>query len=212
MDKTKIKNALDSFLDSKVSQLNTNQKLLVCAATVLIPIVAFYFLYYSPKSESISALERNIASLKKELIKVKGYAAKLGEQKALMKKVDEQFKKASLVIPEKKEIPSLLTSISSQATGAGLDILSFKPSGERPKRFYAEIPVSLSVTGSYHNVGHFLDTVSKLPRIVNVDSIKLNSPKMQGGQMLLRSSINLVTYRFIEPKKTGTKKKRGRKR
>jgi len=211
MDKTKIKTGLNSFLDNKVSQLNINHKLLICAATVLVPIAAFYFLYYSPKSESITTLERNIAGLKNELRMVKGNAAKLAEQKALLKKVDEQFKVASLVIPDNKEIPSLLTSFSSQATGAGLDILSFTPTAERPQQFYAEIPVSLSVTGSYHNVGHFLDTVSKLPRIVNVGSIKLDFPKMQDGQMLLRSSINLVTYKFIGPK-TGTKKKSGGKK
>ena len=210
MDKTKLKAVLNSFLDDKVSQLNTNHKLLICLATVLVPIVAFYFLYYSPKSESIAGLERNIVSLKNELRMVKGNAAKLAEQKALMKKVSKQFKEASLVIPAKKEIPSLLTSISSQAMGAGLDILSFKPTSERPQEFYAEIPVSLSVTGSYHNVGHFLDTVSKLPRIVNVSSIKLDSPKIQDGQTLLRASINLVTYRFIEPK-PGKKGKRGKK-
>jgi len=211
MDINKIKAALNAFLDNKVSQLNPKHKVLICVATVLVPITAFYFLYYSPKSENIAGLEQNIAGLKNELRMVKGKAAKLAEQKALLKKVEDQFKEASLVIPDRKEIPSLLTSISSQATGAGLDILSFKPTAERPQQFYAEIPVSLSVTGSYHNVGHFLDTVRKLPRIVNVNSIKLGSPKMQDGQMLLRSSINLVTYRFIEPK-AGTKKKSGRKR
>ncbi len=208
MDSKQLKDNLDNFIDTKVATLDNNRKLLIAAAVLLLPAVAFYFLYYSPKADDISRLESSLSQLQNELTVIKAKASHLNEQKALQKEIEIKFKEASQVIPDTKEIPSLLTNISSLGTGAGLDILSFKPGGEKPRDFYAEIPVSISVTGTYHNIGHFLDTVSKLPRIVNVNEIKLSSPAMQSGEMILKSSINLVTYKFIEPKPKD-KKKRG---
>jgi type IV pilus assembly protein PilO len=134
-----------------------------------------------------------------ELQSVKGKAAKINEQKALMTEMENKFKEAARVIPDNKEIPSLLTNISSQGTASGLDMLSFIPGTETPKEFYAEIPVTLSVQGTYHNLGYFLATVSKLPRIVNVSDISMGSPKIEEGEMILSSKVNLVTYKFIEP-------------
>ncbi|HFQ81409.1 MAG TPA: pilus assembly protein PilP [Desulfobacterales bacterium] len=208
MDRKQLQANLDNFIDTKVATLDNNRKLLIAAAVLLLPVVAFYFLYYSPKADDIGRLESSLRQLQNELTVIKAKASHLDEQKALQKAIEIKFKEASRVIPDTKEIPSLLTNISSLGTGAGLDILSFKPGGESPHDFYAEIPVSISVTGTYHNIGHFLDTVSKLPRIVNVNEIKLSSPTMQGGEMVLKSSINLVTYKFIEPKPKD-KKKRG---
>ncbi|MDA8419461.1 MAG: type 4a pilus biogenesis protein PilO, partial [Desulfobacteraceae bacterium] len=80
-----------------------------------------------------------------------------------------------------------------------LDILAFVPAAEVPKDFYAEIPVSLSLSGTYHNVGYFLDTVSKLPRIVNVNKVTMTTPKLTDGEMVVETKIDLVTYKFIEP-------------
>ncbi len=206
MDSKQLQANLDNFIDTKVATLDNSRKLLIATAILLLPAVAFYFLYYSPKADDISRLESNLSQLQNELIVIKAKASHLNEQRALQKEIETKFKEASQVIPDTKEIPSLLTNISSLGTGAGLDILSFKPGGEKPRDFYAEIPVSISVTGTYHNIGHFLDTVSKLPRIVNVNEIKLSSPAMQSGEMVLKSSINLVTYKFIGPKPKDKKK------
>lgn len=200
MDTKSLQAGFDSFLDNKLARLNKNHKIGICAAAVILPAVAFYFLSFSPHFEEIDKLEKSVVALENELKVVKAKAAKLDEQKALMAEMEIKFKEASKVIPDTKEIPNLLTNISSEGSNAGLDILSFTPGVESPKEFYAEIKVALSVTGTYHNVGYFLDTVRKMPRIVNVENIILGSPAMESGEMLLRASINLVTYKFIEPK------------
>ncbi len=199
MDTKNIKAAFDSFLDNKVATLATNIKVAIAAAVFVVPIALFYFLFFSPKSQEIIVLESGVAQLQAEIADVKAKAAKIEEQKALMADLAAKFKEAALVIPDTKEIPSLLSSISSQGSGAGLDIMSFVPGNETAKQFYAEIPVSLSVTGTYHNVGYFLDTVSKLPRIVNVSKISLGGPKLQDGEMLIDAKLDMVTYKFIEP-------------
>nr|MBF0220827.1 type 4a pilus biogenesis protein PilO [Desulfobulbaceae bacterium] len=198
MDTKNIQSAFDTFLDDKVSSLNKNHKIGICVAAVVIPLALFYFLSFSPKSKNIQQLTASISSLEKELANVKLKAAEIEEQQALMKEMEIKFKEASVLIPDNQEIPSLLKTISSQGTGAGLDILSFVPGAESPKEFYAEIPVSLSVQGTYHNLGYFLDTVSKLPRIVNVSNISMGAPKMEAGEMMLNTKVSLVTYKFLD--------------
>lgn len=198
MDTKNFKATFDTFLDTKVSKLKPNHKVAIAAAALILPVLLFYFLFYSPKGKTISGLESSLAKLRSELAEVKVKAEKHGEQKALMAQVEEKFKEASLVIPDTKEIPSLLSSISSQGSGAGLDILSFVPGVGADKQFYAEIPVSLTVTGTFHNVGFFLDTVSKLPRIVNVAKVAMGTPKLTDGEMLVDAKLDLVTYKFLE--------------
>ena len=100
---------------------------------MILPLAVFYFLVFSPKSTEIDLLNSSISSLEIELKNVKSKAAKIEEQKALMREVEIKFKEASVVIPDNKEIPSLLKTISSQGTGAGLDILTFVPGSETPK-------------------------------------------------------------------------------
>jgi len=211
MDTKKLKIAYDTFLDEKVSHLKPAHKIAICAGSVLVPLVIFYVLVFSPKSDEIALLNKNIDSMRIQLQTVKVKASKIKEQKAQMAEMEAKFKEAARVIPDNKEIPSLLTNISSQGTASGLDILSFVPGSESPKEFYAEIPVALSVEGTYHNLGYFLATISKLPRIVNVSDIAMGKPTMQEGEMILSSKINLVTYKFIEPAPTPKKGKKGKR-
>jgi type IV pilus assembly protein PilO len=198
LDMKKIQAGLDKFLDSKVSRLELKQKMLIAAAACILPVVAFFFLAYSPKSSEIKALEAKKAGIKEEIRKVEKIVSELDKHKAEMAEVERQFAEASLVLPDQKEIPTLLATISGQASASGLDVLSFKPLAEKPRQFYADIPVNITVQGPYHNVGVFLDKISKLPRVVSVNNIKMGSPKQMGGEMLLNSTFQLVTYRFLD--------------
>ena len=131
--------------------------------------------------------------------------------KAEIAKIQDEFKKAAIVLPKTKEIPALLRNISDLGKEAGLDFISFKPGAEIPKEFYAVIPVNITISGPYHNLGYFLDRVSKLERIVSADNIAMGGAKKQGGELLLNSSCRLETYRFTGiPKPTPNKGKRRR--
>lgn len=198
LDIQKIQAGLEKFLDNKVSRLDMKQKMLIATAACILPCVAFFFLAYSPKSSEIKTLETKKAGIEEEIRKVEKIARELDKHKAEMAEVQRQFAEASLLLPDQKEIPSLLATISGQATSSGLDVLSFKPIVEKPQQFYAEIPVDIAVQGSFHNVGVFLDKISKLPRVVAVNNIKMDSPKQMGGEMILNSTFQLVTYRFLD--------------
>ncbi|MDG4475357.1 type 4a pilus biogenesis protein PilO [Thiovibrio frasassiensis] len=199
LDMKQIQAGFESFLDSKVSRLDMKQKMLIAGATCVLPCIAFFFLAYSPKSTEITTLEAKKSGIESEIQRVEKIASDLNKHKAEMAEVQRQFAEASLLLPDQKEIPSLLTTISGQATSSGLDVLSFKPLPEKPQQFYAEIPVDIAVQGPYHNVGVFLDRISKLPRVVAVNNIQMDSPKQMGAEMSLKSTFQLVTYRFLDP-------------
>ncbi len=198
MKVNKTKEAFDSFLEKKVVPLDKKIIITIFALVIILPIVAFYFLYYTEKTNEIKGLESRESSLRQEITEAKAIAAKLEEHLAEMEETKRLFAEASVLLPQKKEIPSLLTNISALGTNSGLNMATFSPGGERRKEFYAEIPVSINVNGPYHNIGTFLFEVSKLDRIVSAINISLGGASKQRGEMLLGSNINLITYRFLE--------------
>lgn len=200
----KIQKGFASFVDTKLSRLEAKHKVLILLAALILPAVAFFLMGFSPKDKEIKALNASKNALLAEISKVEATAKQLEKHRAEMKETELLFRAASLLLPEKKEIPSLLTNISGLGTNSGLEFLSFKPVNEIPKTFYAEIPVNISVRGPYHNVGEFLDKISKLPRIVTASEINMGSPVQAGNEMQLTTTLNLVTYRFIEPPAAST--------
>lgn len=210
-----IKKAYWSFLDNKVATLNKQYKTGILVASLIIPLALFFFLFYSPKSDEIKKLNKNNKYLRSEIQKVEAIADKLDEHKAEKANVELQLKAASLLLPKMKEIPSLLTNISEQGTSSGLEFNSFVPKAERKEKFYAIIPVAIQVKGSYHNIGSFLDKISKLNRIVSVNNINLIKSGRSAGAMLLSANLELVTYRFLsiqEQQADKPKAKKGRRR
>ncbi len=208
------KSKFDAFVTGKYVPLDQKIKMALPAVIVIALLAGFYFGILGPQLEEIKKLKANRASLQTDVDKAKKAAKNLKKHEAELAEVKKEFEKISIVLPKTKEIPALLTSISDHGTSAGLDFNSFAPGGETPQEFYAEIPISIKVRGPYHNVGYFLDQVSKLERIVTVKDITMGTPQKEEGEMLLNSSCNLLTYRFTstdggasgEGTKEGTKK------
>ncbi len=204
----KKNNAFATFIDDKYIPLEKKFKVAIAALLFLLPVVLFYFFWFQPQQEKNSQLVSQRTTLKRDLQKAKAKAANRGKLQAELNATEERFAEASLLLPKEKEIPTLLTNISALGRGAGLDFLTFKPQSDVPKDFYSEIPVEIKVRGPYHNMGIFLDQISKLDRIVTVSNITMGGPKKESGEMLLNSSCRLVTYRFTNKKLAQPKKKK----
>ncbi len=185
-----------TFIDTKYVPLDKKIKLIVCIVLFLLPPILFYFFFYSPNVEKIEGLQVQKKGLIAEIEKAKKAASELDAIKAAIAETEELFKETAKLLPKSKEIPALLRNISDLGKGAGLDFNTFRPGAESPREFYSEIPVSIVVDGPYHNMGFFLDKVSKLERIVTVDNIQMGSPVKEGGEMILKSNCRLMTYRF----------------
>ena len=203
------KSKFDVFIEEKFVPLDQKIKIAIAVGVVVAILAGFYFAIFAPKLETIKKLESERASLQAEVDRAAEAEKNLKKMVEELAEVEERFEKISIVLPKSKEIPALLTSISDHGTSAGLDFNSFTPGNESPQDFYAEIPISIAVNGPYHNVGYFLDQVSKLERIVTVKDIRMGSPRQVEGEMLLGSSCNLLTYRFLnEEERAQAEKKR----
>ena len=203
--------AFSNFLDKKYIPMSRKVKVLLVIILFALPAAAFYFLFLQPNLEEIDKLNVSKAKLETELRNVKIKARDLPKLEAELAATQQIFDEKSVLLPKEKEIPQLLRDISSLGRNAGLDFLKFKPGANVPKDFYDEIPITVNVRGPYHNVGFFFDQVSKLERIVTVSNINISSPKREGGEMLLKSDCQLVTYMFTNrelPKADNKKKKR----
>lgn len=203
-------NQLDSFLAGKPATLKPQHKLLILLGAWAVPIAVFTLLLVMPKLDEFERLQNRINSLQTEIANLAKVANEIEQHRADLAQTEEQLQALSLLLPEEKEIPLLLTNISNLGTNSGLDFLLFRPQNEVRREFYAEIPVDIAVRGPYHNVGLFLDKISKLPRIVTVNNLNMGSPTRSGNQMYLNTTFTLLTYRFVEPEPEATKAQTGK--
>jgi type IV pilus assembly protein PilO len=182
----------------KLEKLTKPQRMGIYAATLIVIIaLSVYFLLW-PKHQQIEALDQQLAQVQGELAVAKKNASQLNDWRNKMKQKEAQYKTVMRELPEKEEIPTLLAGISQAGRDAGLDFLLFQPKGESAKGFYAEIPVDISVSGTYHQVAVFFDKVSNLPRIVNIRDIKMAPASQKDGGGILTTSCQAVTYKFIQ--------------
>jgi len=153
---------------------------------------------YSPRSQSIFALQQEITGVQDDLDRKRKLTEDLPKLKKQLKGLDSMLNKAVTQLPGRKEIPELLSNISAKAREAGLEVLIFRPQGENPRDFYAEIPVDIVVRGGFHNVVTFFDEVGRLNRLVNVRNIEMRNPKINGAKLSVQTSTQAVTFRFLD--------------
>ena len=159
---------------------------------------AFLYLVLFPANAEVDKLRAEARSKQIELAKAESVAENLPAFQAELKNLEAELKVALRQLPDSKEIPGLLTDISSLGKNAGLDIKRFKPNPEIPRGFYAEVPLEISFTGTFHQVVTFFDLVAKLPRIVNVGELKMEIERENSDGTLLKVSGKATTFRFIE--------------
>ena len=196
--------SLDSLTPffEKIETLSQVQRISICVGAFLILIGAFVYFSFLPKFEKINNLTKEFNELEQKLAAAKRNASQLEALRKKMKEAEIKFKIAKKALPEKEEIPSLLTGISKAGQDAGLEFLLFQPESEIKKDFYAEIPVSISVTGKYHNVAIFFDKIARLSRIVNIKNV--NMTPLNDDE--LSTKCTAVTYMFVEDSGQGQKK------
>lgn len=182
-----------------LSKIPAKQRVLLAVLFCALVISGYYYLYYRDASRQITTLETQLASLRSKIKEQEVIAGNLRSFQEEVRRLEEQLAMLLEQLPNSAEIPSLLKSVSDLGKESGLEFLKFAPSGEARKDFYAEIPVSISVTGDYHSFVLFADKVSHYPRIVNLSNITFASPKAAGENMVTETiNCTATTYRFLE--------------
>jgi type IV pilus assembly protein PilO len=188
---------LNELLD-KILDQSKARKISILAGTILLVFALYYSFVYSPRSDEIAKLKDSVEIARNEKQVKLSKAANMPRLQAELREMEAKLKEAMAQLPDRKEIPDLLTSLSNKAREAGLEILLFRPRAETFQEFYAEIPVDIVVKGGFSSAVTFFDEVSKLNRIVNIDNIDFKNAKVSGEQVSLDISNLATTYRFLD--------------
>ena len=160
----------------------------------------FWQYFYGPQVAELDKLQSKIESLNSEIGHEQRLARNLVKFRKEVKDLEVKLKMALAELPDEKEIPDLLSNMSNLARDAGLEVNLFKPNPEVFREFYAEVPVTMSVEGTFHQVATFFDEVGRLPRIVNINQIYIREPKLSEGeeQMRIKSDCMATTFRYLD--------------
>ncbi len=178
--------------------------------------VGFYY-FTQDKIAELEKVESKEEPLKKEFKAKQGKAANLEAYKSQMVEMEKRFGSMLRQLPQKTEVADLLVEISQTGLSNNLEFSLFKPSGEQRKEFYAELPVNIQVTGTYHDFGGFATGIAALPRIVTIHDVAM-VPKGKGKTADVDEDKNLTitlvakTYRYLDQDEISTSKKKGKKR
>jgi len=191
----------------KILRLPNKQKIGVLSAILVIEAAAFFFGLQRPKMKELTELRGKLDSLQGQVNETRKVANNLPKYKNEYNALEVELDNALTELPNQKEIPSLLTSITSAGKGAGLDFLTFRPKPEQPKEFYAEVPVDVVVSGPFMGVANFFVAVGNLPRIVNINNVSFSDIKLDRNRTLAKVTCQATTFRFMDKKEIKDDKK-----
>src|SRR5687768_15066980 len=158
-----------------------------------------YFMAWKPKKPELDTARAQEAQLLQTLEQKARKAANLDAYKAQLAEMEQSFGAMLRKLPNKTEVPNLLTDISQQGAGAGLDQKLFQPDAQINKDFYAELPIKMRLTGSFHAIGAFVSGIAALPRIVTLHDVDISPVKTDGsGSDQLQLSVTAKTYRYLD--------------
>jgi len=188
---------LNQILDA-ILERSTAQKIAMLAVTVILMIALYYSFLFGPRADELAKLADSVEIARNEKTVKTQKAANLSRLRQDLQRLDAELKKAIAQLPEKKEIPELLSSISSKAQQSGLDVLLFRPRAESYQEFYAEVPVDITVKGNFYNTVNFFDEVGRMDRLVNIDNIGFKNPTVSGDNVVLETTSVATAFRFLD--------------
>ena len=174
-------------------------KVTLSLAPAVLIVIGVVFLLILPKHKEINELEIKIAAQENEIAKNQAKAAKLPQLTLENEELIKRLEELKLQLPEEKEITSLLKQVSDLCIRAGLKVSLWKPEAKRTHAsgIVYEIPVKVELGGSYHSLGSFFSSLTKLNRIVNITDFKLTDPKPDKGVAFIKIAFTATTFSSV---------------
>ena len=195
---------MDLGLDKFQGQLDKFAKLPRTYRLAMVPLVAvlvlgvYGFVFYRPARAEVTAAQAQERDLERKVSEVRSVVQNLSAFETEIAEMEVKLKQALRQLPDSKELPGLLTDVTSLGKDAGLEFKAFRPKDEIGRDFYAEVPIEIEFSGDYHDIARFFDKVSKLPRIVNVSELKMEIADQKADSTRLKVEGEATTFRFIE--------------
>lgn len=161
---------------------------------------AFWQLYAKDKMTVIDGQHAQVATLRKEIDRGLAIAKRLPEFRKEVGTLEAQLDRLRSVLPEEQDVADLLRRVQAMATQSNLEIRGFTPQTVAKKQLHAEWPIGLKLEGTYHDLGAFLERVSKFPRIINVASIKIKARTEQTPSATVDAECTATTFVLLDAK------------
>jgi type IV pilus assembly protein PilO len=169
----------------------------VAVTFLIVAMLGWYFLVWDGQRPELQRHEGEELQLRQEFRDKHAKAVNLEVYKQQLKDIERSFGALLRQLPGKTEVPSLLVDISQTGLAAGLQEKLFQPAPEQKKDFYAELPIKIKLTGSYHQFGEFVSGIAALPRIVTLHDIKI-TPDNKDAYDQLSLELTAKTYRYLD--------------
>ena len=180
-----------------VNKMPLGQKVGVVAGVVILLSAANWYFFIDPMQTQITQRQGTLHALEDELIQKQSIANNLAQFKHEKEILERRLAQALTELPNEANIDDLIRSLSEIGTKSGLAINSIEPQAEQRQSFYASIPIVMAVSGNYHEIGVFLDSLSKLARIVNVTNIKMGGARLSAEKLVVSATYVATTFRFL---------------
>ena len=169
-------------------------------------LLAGWWFVWNDELETLTARQQDEVKLKEEYLAKKAQAVNLDLYTQQLSEIDRSFGALLKQLPNKSEVESLLVEINQSGMGRGLQFELFKPGAEVSKDFYAELPIDVRLTGSYHDFGAFAGDIGVLSRIVTLNNISISvNPQAKDGSLVMDAVTK--TFRYLDDEELAAKKK-----
>ena len=182
----------------------------VGATFILLTLFLIYFFVWNDVRPELQQKEGQEQSLRQEYQQKHSQAVNLAVYKQQLKDLQRSFGALLRQLPGRTEVPNLLVDISQTALAAGLQQKLFQPESEQAQDFYAELPIKMVLTGSYHQFGEFVSGIAALPRIVTLHDIDIKPTESGGNYDDLTLTLTAKTYRYLDEDEMSQQQQHGK--
>ena len=205
---------LEDFNNSDINNagsLPSPVKAVLLAVVFLVLVGLGYYFLLSPEIEVLDTEKAKEQDLRTVFLDKKSQAVNLEAYRLQMVDIEKTFGALLKQLPNKSQIDGLLTDINQAGLSRGLEFELFKPGNESQAEFYAEMPISIKVSGSYHDLGAFATDISKLSRIVTLGDVNIvnqnKDVKANSADNMLVMEAVAKTYRYLDADEIAAKRK-----
>jgi len=176
------------------------------AGVVLLLTLLNFFLLVRPEFTTLEQQAATQRQLDTQLQEKSEIAQNLNERRREMDVLQQRLDEALSELPESADLDELLAQLNEIGRKSGLEISAVEPTAEEAAQIYVKIPIKMALTGNYHEIAMFLQSLANLRRIVNVNNIQLGTPALRAEKVVLNGTFVATTFRFLDPKAAAAEK------
>jgi len=184
--------------DNPLTRLPLAGQLGVSAVIAALICGGFYYFWYQDALDQQRQKETKLGDLQKQIRALEATANRLPEFQREVQALEARLETLKRILPPEKEMPDLMRRIQYLAAQSSLQIRRFNPAAVAQKDFYQEVPVSLDLEGTFHNMGAFLDRVSRMSRLVNMSDLKIKAQQNQTLNNTIQVGATATTYVYLD--------------